>query len=174
MKALQYLYLTPLLCILAGCGPGEQSPEESTPVSSQAEPPPSREPATAAPVEIEPGLTMRVLNEGSGETAEPGQTAVVHYTGWLYDAEAPDNRGRKFDSSVDRGQHFEFPLGAGAVIAGWDRGVAGMRVGEVRELTIAPELAYGEQGRPPVIPASSTLIFEVELADVAGDEGGGD
>jgi FKBP-type peptidyl-prolyl cis-trans isomerase len=176
MKALQYLYLMPLmpLLLLAGCSPGEQGPEESTAVSGQAEPPPSREPATAAPVEIEPGLTMRVLNEGSGKTAEPGQTAVVHYTGWLYDAGAPDNRGRKFDSSVDRGQHFEFPLGTGAVIAGWDRGVAGMQIGEVRELTIAPELAYGEQGRPPLIPGNSTLIFEVELADVAGNEGGSD
>jgi FKBP-type peptidyl-prolyl cis-trans isomerase len=109
---------------------------------------------------------MRVLKEGSGGTARAGQTAVVHYTGWLYDAAAPDHRGQKFDSSVDRGQHFEFPLGAGAVIAGWDRGVAGMQVGEVRELTIAPELAYGERGAGTVIPPGATLVFEVELADV--------
>jgi FKBP-type peptidyl-prolyl cis-trans isomerase len=121
-------------------------------------------------VEIEPGLTMRTLSQGTGETAQPGQTAVVHYTGWLYDERAADRRGTKFDSSVDRGQHFEFSLGAGAVIAGWDRGVAGMKVGEVRELTIAPELAYGERGRPPVIPPSSTLVFEVELADVVDGE----
>jgi FKBP-type peptidyl-prolyl cis-trans isomerase len=116
---------------------------------------------------------MRVLNEGSGKTAQPGQTAVVHYTGWLYDAAAPDNRGQKFDSSLDRGQHFEFPLGAGAVIAGWDRGVAGMQVGEVRELTIAPELAYGERGAGAVIPPGATLVFEVELADVVGDDPSG-
>jgi FKBP-type peptidyl-prolyl cis-trans isomerase len=122
-------------------------------------------------VEIEPGLTMRTLSEGTGETAQPGQTAVVHYTGWLYDESAADKRGAKFDSSVDRGQHFEFQLGAGGVIAGWDRGVSGMKVGEVRELTIAPELGYGERGRPPAIPPSSTLVFEVELADVVDGDG---
>lgn len=138
-------------------------PEQTTPATN-------REPAASGPVEIEPGLTMRVLNEGSGKTAQPGQTAVVHYTGWLYDAAAPDNRGQKFDSSLDRGQHFEFPLGAGAVIAGWDRGVAGMQVGEVRELTIAPELAYGERGAGAVIPPGATLVFEVELADVVGGD----
>lgn len=116
--------------------------------------------------QIVPGLTMRVLQPGSGETAEPGQVAVVHYTGWLYDPEAASNRGTRFDSSVDRGQPFEFPLGAGAVIEGWDRGVAGMQVGEVRELTIAPELAYGQRGAGDVIPPGATLVFEVELLDV--------
>jgi FKBP-type peptidyl-prolyl cis-trans isomerase len=123
---------------------------------------------TGQSVEIVPGLDRRILTAGSGETAEAGQVAVVHYTGWLYDEESPDNRGTKFDSSVDRGQHFEFPLGAGRVIQGWDRGVAGMRVGEVRELTIAPELAYGERGAGDVIPPGATLVFEVELADLKG------
>jgi FKBP-type peptidyl-prolyl cis-trans isomerase len=167
MKATQFTGLFCALFLLAGCGSGERDtqekstvPEDTTPAANSA--------ATASTesVEIEPGLTMRVLNEGSGETAEPGQTAVVHYTGWLYDETAPDNRGQKFDSSVDRGQHFEFPLGAGAVIAGWDRGVAGMQIGEVRELTIAPDLAYGERGAGSVIPPGATLVFEVELADV--------
>lgn len=168
MKASQYTWLSCALFLLAGCGSGDEDtqekalmPEETTRTEGPAAPTPP-----SGSVEIEPGLTMRVLNEGSGETATPGQTAVVHYTGWLYDAEAPDNRGQKFDSSRDRGQHFEFPLGAGAVIAGWDRGVAGMQVGEVRELTIAPELAYGERGAGAVIPPGATLVFEVELAEV--------
>lgn len=119
----------------------------------------------AESTEIMPGLTMRVLEEGNGPTAESGQVAVVHYTGWLHDPSAPDNRGEKFDSSVDRGEPFEFPLGAGKVIRGWDEGVRGMQVGEVRELTIAPELAYGARGAGP-IPPDSTLVFEVELLDV--------
>jgi FKBP-type peptidyl-prolyl cis-trans isomerase len=167
MKASQFTGLFCALLLLAGCGSGEGDSQENTSVPEETTPAANRAtPAASESVEIEPGLTMRVLNEGSGETAEPGQTAVVHYTGWLYDEAAPDNRGQKFDSSVDRGQHFEFPLGAGAVIAGWDRGVAGMQVGEVRELTIAPDLAYGERGAGSVIPPGATLVFEVELADV--------
>jgi FKBP-type peptidyl-prolyl cis-trans isomerase FkpA len=169
MKVSQYSWLVCALFLLAGCGAGDHETEESAPMTEKTTPAANRSPATSGPVEIEPGLTMRVLKDGSGETARAGQTAVVHYTGWLYDAAAPDHRGQKFDSSVDRGQHFEFPLGAGAVIAGWDRGVAGMQVGEVRELTIAPELAYGERGAGSVIPPGATLIFEVELADVAGE-----
>lgn len=168
MKASQYTWLFCAIFLLAGCGSGDQDAEETAPMSEDTTPAagPAASPATSGSREIEPGLTMRVLNEGSGETATPGQTAIVHYTGWLYDEEAPDNRGQKFDSSRDRGQHFEFPLGAGAVIAGWDRGVAGMQVGEVRELTIAPELAYGERGAGAVIPPGATLVFEVELAGV--------
>jgi len=166
MRAIHYICLLAVLQSAAACGPAEQDPPETAQPTEEAAPPANAGRPLAEPVEIEPGLTMRTLNEGSGGTATPGQTAVVHYTGWLYDENAADKRGTKFDSSVDRGQHFEFPLGAGAVIAGWDRGVAGMKVGEVRELTIAPELAYGERGRPPVIPPSSTLVFEVELADV--------
>ncbi|MCB1845438.1 MAG: FKBP-type peptidyl-prolyl cis-trans isomerase [Halioglobus sp.] len=114
---------------------------------------------------------MRVLRAGNGETAKPGEIAVVHYTGWLYDADAADHRGQKFDSSVDRGQHFRFPLGAGRVIRGWDAGVEGMQVGEVRELTIAPEMAYGDRGAGNVIPPGATLVFEVELAGLEGRDG---
>jgi FKBP-type peptidyl-prolyl cis-trans isomerase FkpA len=124
-------------------------------------------PATGsgAVVEIIPGLTMRILREGSGAVAESGDIAIVHYTGWLYDAQAVNNRGKMFDSSVERGEHFQFPLGAGRVIRGWDEGVAGMREGELRELTIAPELAYGDRNvGGGLIPAGSTLVFEVELA----------
>ena len=114
--------------------------------------------------ELMPGLSMRRMREGTGAAAKPGQIAVVHYTGWLYDESAKDKRGNKFDSSLDRGVHFEFPLGAGKVIRGWDAGVVGMKIGEIRELTIAPELAYGNRQVGDVIPPGSTLVFEVELA----------
>lgn len=117
-------------------------------------------------IEIVPGLTARILQEGDGEVAAVGDTVTVHYTGWLYDASAANNRGDKFDSSKDRGQHFQFPLGAGRVIKGWDQGVAGMAIGEVRELTIAPEMAYGDRGAGNVIPPGATLVFEVELFEL--------
>lgn len=119
-------------------------------------------------IEIVPGLSMRMLQEGTGAVAEVGHTAVVHYTGWLFDESAENNRGNKFDSSVDRGQHFQFPLGGRRVIRGWDEGVVGMKIGEVRELTIAPELAYGDRQVGDLIPPGSTLVFEVELADLQG------
>ena len=118
--------------------------------------------------EIVPGLSMRILTAGDGDVAQAGQLAKVHYTGWLYDPEAPGGRGAKFDSSVDRGQHFEFPLGAGRVIKGWDQGVVGMQIGETRELIIAPEMAYGDRQIGDLIPPGSTLLFEVELAGLTG------
>ena len=93
---------------------------------------------------------------GDGATAEKGQTVSVHYTGWLID-------GEKFDSSKDRNDPFQFPLGAGRVIRGWDEGVQGMKVGGTRRLTIPPQLGYGAQGAGGVIPPNATLVFEVEL-----------
>jgi len=90
----------------------------------------------------------------------------VHYTGWLYDANAEDKKGEKFDSSLDRNQPFEFPLGAGQVIQGWDQGVAGMKIGGKRTLIIPPEMGYGARGAGAVIPPNATLIFDVELLDV--------
>ncbi len=104
-------------------------------------------------------LRIEDLVVGDGPEAEAGNNVSVHYTGWLTD-------GTKFDSSVDRGQAFEFPLGAGRVIAGWDRGVAGMKVGGKRKLTIPPELGYGSRGAGAVIPPNATLVFEVELLAV--------
>jgi len=112
---------------------------------------------------MENELDIQVLAPGEGEEIQNGQRAVVHYTGWFYDEAADDNRGGKFDSSRDRGRTFGFELGAGNVIQGWDLGVAGMKVGERRILTIPPDLAYGRAGHPAGIPPNSKLIFDVEL-----------
>ncbi len=103
---------------------------------------------------------------GSGAAATAGCHVSVHYTGWLHDPTAPQQRGRKFDSSKDRGQPFAFPLGAGHVIRGWDEGVQGMKVGGTRVLVIPPELGYGARGAGGVIPPNATLVFEVELLGV--------
>jgi FKBP-type peptidyl-prolyl cis-trans isomerase FkpA len=127
-------------------------------------PPGNGEPA--APAEAPPELHIIELAAGEGEAISAGRTAVVHYTGWLFDPEAEDRKGTKFDSSVDRGQAFRFPLGAGRVIAGWDQGVEGMRVGQQRRLIIPPELAYGSRGAGRVIPPNATLVFDVELLGI--------
>jgi FKBP-type peptidyl-prolyl cis-trans isomerase len=112
------------------------------------------------------GLKMIDHVIGTGIEATPGKMVSVHYTGWLFDAAAPDNKGKKFDSSRDRGSPFSFPLGAGRVIAGWDQGVAGMKIGGQRTLTIPPELGYGARGAGGVIPPGATLVFDVELLGV--------
>ena len=103
---------------------------------------------------------------GSGAEAVVGKNVFVHYSGWLYTSKAGDGKGKKFDSSVDRGRPFNFPLGAGRVIAGWDQGVAGMKVGGKRTLVIPPQLGYGARGAGGVIPPNATLIFDVELLEV--------
>ena len=103
---------------------------------------------------------------GSGQEAVAGRRVTVHYTGWLYKEDAADHKGRKFDSSRDGGEPFEFRLGAGEVISGWDEGVAGMEVGGRRTLTIPPDYGYGAQGAGGVIPPNATLVFDVELLDV--------
>ena len=103
---------------------------------------------------------------GEGALATAGHDVSVHYTGWLYDAAAPDHHGAKFDSSRDRGQAFEFPLGAGRVIQGWDQGVAGMKVGGQRTLIIPAHLGYGARGAGGAIPPNATLVFDVELLGV--------
>jgi len=103
---------------------------------------------------------------GQGAIAQAGDTVSVHYTGWLYDERAADKHGPKFDSSVDRGEPFSFPLGAGRVIPGWDQGVAGMRVGGRRTLLLPPEYGYGDDGAGSVIPPGASLVFDVELLQV--------
>lgn len=105
---------------------------------------------------MEETMKVEILQKGDGAEATSGQNVSVHYTGWLTD-------GTKFDSSVDRGRPFEFPLGAGRVIRGWDEGVAGMKIGEKRRLTIPPHMGYGARGAGAVIPPNATLVFEVEL-----------
>jgi FKBP-type peptidyl-prolyl cis-trans isomerase len=102
-------------------------------------------------------LKIEDLTLGTGEEAKPGQTVSVHYVGTLLDG------GKKFDSSRDRNRPFDFPLGAGKVIQGWDKGVAGMKIGGLRKLTIPPEMGYGARGFPGAIPANAWLVFEVEL-----------
>ena len=103
---------------------------------------------------------------GDGAEARPGRVVRVHYTGWLYDTSRPDKRGQKFDSSKDSQQPFDFTLGAKEVIPGWDEGVAGMKVGGTRTLTIPPAMGYGARGAGGVIPPNATLVFEVDLLEV--------
>ena len=105
------------------------------------------------------GLVYEDISAGEGEAAQAGQRVSVHYTGWLTD-------GTQFDSSKDRNDQFDFPLGAGHVIRGWDEGVQGMKVGGVRKLTIPPQLGYGTRGAGGVIPPNATLVFEVELLEI--------
>ena len=154
-----------LVLFLTACSGGQSEPEAANTV-------PTAE-SGGEVGEIVPGLSMKKLKNGYGRAAVAGDLASVHYTGWLYDETAPDGRGDKFDSSVDRGQVFQFPLGAGRVIQGWDQGVEGMLIGETRELRIAPELAYGDRGAAGgAIPPGATLVFEVELKGLKGPNEG--
>lgn len=148
------------LVALAGCG---SKPQTSTdqPASTPAEQP-AEQPATAdagTPTSDVTKLEIKDLKKGTGDEAVDGKLVTVNYTGWLTD-------GTKFDSSLDSGQPFQFTLGAGQVIAGWDQGVKGMKVGGKRKLTIPPDLGYGAQGAGGVIPPNATLVFEVELLGV--------
>ena len=111
-------------------------------------------------------LTKIDVRIGKGEDAVAGKTVNVHYTGWLFDKTAPNNKGEKFDSSRDRPGHFTFPLGAGRVIKGWDEGVQGMKVGGQRTLIIPSSMGYGSRGAGGSIPPNAKLIFDVELMGV--------
>ena len=129
----------------------------SLPLDLAAAQTPGRKMTTAS------GLQIIDTTVGTGATPARGQTCVMHYTGWLYENGV---KGKKFDSSVDRGEPFEFPIGTGRVIRGWDEGVATMKVGGKRTLIIPPALGYGERGAGGVIPPNATLMFDVELLGV--------
>ncbi len=161
-----------IACSIFAAGCGQQAGQDADVTETETAEPEAIEEATVTDdqnedvFEIAPGLTARILHSGDGQVAQAGDNVVVHYTGWLFDDTAANNRGTKFDSSVDRGEHFQFPLGAGRVIKGWDQGVEGMAIGELRELTIAPEMGYGDRGAGNVILPGATLVFEIELFDL--------
>jgi FKBP-type peptidyl-prolyl cis-trans isomerase len=146
-RFLALLIASALLGVILGCGKADKVGASSP---TKVAGPPTTTPS---------GLQYWDIVTGTGATAAAGSQVSVHYTGWL-------TSGEKFDSSVDRGQPFSFPLGAGQVIRGWDEGVAGMKVGGKRQLRIPPELGYGPAGAGGVIPANATLIFDVELLQV--------
>jgi FKBP-type peptidyl-prolyl cis-trans isomerase FkpA len=157
-----------VLAIVA-CSRNEKPATEEMPAPA-AEAAPAAESAAATVPTPSTGteampLQKTELAPGKGAEINSGQTALVHYTGWLFDAAAPENKGKQFDSSVG-GEPFEFPLGAGAVIAGWDQGVVGMQVGGKRRLVIPPEMGYGNRGAGGVIPPGATLVFDVELVEI--------
>ena len=157
IKISKEIILCAFLCSLSGCFFTQDKQEEAEMV---------KEPAIQT---TDSGLQYIILEPTKNSNAQlpkQGQNVVVHYTGWLYDEKAPDKKGKKFDSSVDRGQPFIFPLGLGRVIKGWDEGVALMKVGEKRRLIIPAHLGYGTRGAGAVIPPNATLVFDVELLEI--------
>jgi len=148
---------------VTSCGQKDAATEES--LADVSDTTQSSEGA-ADKMEVITELQITDVVQGEGATANAGQQVVVHYTGWLYDPSQPENKGEKFDSSVDRGDPFVFPLGAGRVIRGWDEGFAGMQIGGKRILVIPPAMAYGERGAGGVIPPNATLMFEVDLLEI--------
>jgi FKBP-type peptidyl-prolyl cis-trans isomerase FkpA len=147
MRALPVVAICVVSLLLVACS-GEGEAEKAASVA-----------AVAPPTELQKIDVVK----GAGEGISQGQIAVVHYTGWLYEPTAAEQKGKKFDSSRDRGQPFDFMIGAGQVIQGWDEGVQGMQPGGQRRLVIPGHLAYGEPGRGAAIPPNATLVFDVEL-----------
>lgn len=157
------------MTLVTGCGKNDK-PEDGQAGASAPAPASTQSPAadTAAPVTGSETMSLQKIElaPGSGAEIKSGQAALVHYTGWLYDAAAPENKGKQFDSSVG-GEPFEFSLGAGHVIAGWDQGVVGLKVGGKRRLVIPAELGYGARGAGGgLIPPNATLLFDVELVEI--------
>jgi FKBP-type peptidyl-prolyl cis-trans isomerase FkpA len=148
MKALPVLALCAVALFVGACG----KKEESAKIAPAAV-------AVAPPTELQKTDVVK----GTGEGISLGQVAVVHYTGWLFDPSATEQKGAKFDSSRDRGEPFKFTIGAGEVIRGWDEGVQGMQPGGQRRLVIPADLGYGDRGAGNAIPPGATLVFDVEL-----------
>ncbi|MEJ0086772.1 MAG: FKBP-type peptidyl-prolyl cis-trans isomerase [Pseudomonadota bacterium] len=159
-----------VVVLLAACSSRDKPAEEVAAVPPPTDAAAPSEPvadATSATGTENMALQKIELAPGAGAEIKSGQTALVHYTGWLYDAAAPENKGKKFDSSVDRNEPFEFPVGAGMVIKGWDDGVVGMKPGGKRRLVIPPEMGYGARGAGGgLIPGGATLVFDVELVEI--------
>ena len=152
------LFTVALLTLLVAACSRKEAPAPGAAPSATTAPAAGTETMALQKIEIAPG---------TGAEIKSGQNALVHYTGWLYDAAAPDNKGKKFDSSLDRNEPFEFPVGDGLVIRGWDEGVVGMKVGGKRRLVIPPEMGYGAGGAGGgLIPGGATLVFDVELVEI--------
>lgn len=153
----RFVLLIPVLLLGAACGGDDGSPTSPTPPTTP----------TSPSVGLDVPFSTEDLTVGTGPEAMNGDTLSVNYTGWLYDPNAAENKGTQFDSgSIPSPGFSEYVLGAGQVIAGWDQGLVGMRVGGLRRLVIPPELGYGASGRPPTIPGDATLLFEVELLGI--------
>ena len=168
MKRLSILCV--LLAAALACQAQTATPPEPPQAAAQpaaAEAPAAAQEPEAAPEPEGAKLVIKDTKAGKGREAASGDMLRVHYTGWLYNFNAKDGKGRKFDSSRDRGQPLELPIGAGKVIKGWDQGIVGMKVGGKRTLVIPPELGYGARTMGNgIIPANSTLLFEVELVGI--------
>jgi len=152
MKTIPLIVMCVAALLVAACGKEQSSKPASAPAA-----------ATVAPPAV---LQKTDIVKGTGEGISLGQVAVVHYTGWLFDPTAPEQKGTKFDSSRDRGEPFKFAIGAGQVIRGWEEGVQGMQPGGQRRLVIPPDLAYADRGAGGVIPPGATLVFDVELLSI--------
>ena len=144
-RSLLAALLLPAILLVTGCSEQQTAPQAASGVTE---------------------LIKTDTKVGAGAEAVAGHDVSVHYTGWLYDEAAPEHKGKKFDSSRDRNEPFDFPLGGGRVIKGWDQGVEGMKVGGQRTLIIPPQLGYGARGAGGVIPPNATLVFDVELLGV--------
>lgn len=149
---------------VTGCGQQEAATDQQAAANAET----SDQENDTATNTMEQITELQIIDvaPGEGDQAAAGNNVIVHYTGWLYDPSQPENKGMKFDSSVDRGQPFSFPLGGGRVIKGWDEGVAGMLVGGKRTLIIPPDMGYGSRGAGGVIPPDATLMFDVELLEI--------
>jgi FKBP-type peptidyl-prolyl cis-trans isomerase len=154
---------------LAACSQRDEPAESASASQTDSTATADAAPAASSPATGTESMPLQKIElaPGNGAEIKSGQTALVHYTGWLYDTAAAENKGKKFDSSVDRNEPFEFPVGAGMVIKGWDEGVVGMKVGSKRRLVIPPEMGYGARGAGGgLIPGGATLVFDVELVEI--------